>query len=109
MKRSDYKDIISVIKTHPWDFDSCLCVLKRKFPQISDETLRSILGQQHKERVKATIYYQVRLSDDYGMPSSFYTFNLTWFFQYFRNIKEAKFTTSSKIGAQIRNPRASTM
>lgn len=60
MKRSDYKEILGVIRSHPWDFDSCLDVLRKKFPEVSVETLRSILSHQHKERVKSTIYYQVK-------------------------------------------------
>jgi len=59
MKRSTYNKIVSVIESQPWDFDSCLIVLKNRFPEECVETLRSILAQEHKKKVKHTHSYQV--------------------------------------------------
>ena len=59
MKRNVYNRIVSVIEQQPWDFDSCLAVLKKQFPDVQVETLRSILAQEHKKKVKQTHSYQV--------------------------------------------------
>jgi hypothetical protein len=60
MKRNVYNKIVAVIDQQPWDFDSCLALLKTQFPDIPIETLRSILAQEHKKKVKQTYSYQVR-------------------------------------------------
>ena len=60
MKRNVYNKIVAVIDQQPWDFDSCLDHLKNLFPEIPIETLRSILAQEHKKKVKQTYSYQVQ-------------------------------------------------
>jgi predicted alpha/beta-fold hydrolase len=68
MKRSTYNKIVSVIESNPWDFESCLVILKTQFPEVTVETLRSILAQEHKKKVKQTHSYQVHCKAVFKKP-----------------------------------------